>query len=132
VALITSNDYKRLVIPHEPGQWVDVRPLTFGDLDIFNMDGETVVVTRDLVAEVVTEWSYGEWPPTKDERLALIRSLDLDTSVWLITALGETLPKISGIRSDSEKKDSPNNSSPITSTVEDSPSTLVTSSSSEV
>ena len=131
MALITSKDYKRLDIPHEPGQWVDVRPLTFGDLDIFGMDGETVVVTRDLVAEVVTGWSYGEWPATKDERLELIRTLDLDTSVWLITALGETLPKISGIRSDSEKKDSASNSQPITDTEAVSPETSPTSSSSE-
>jgi hypothetical protein len=131
LALITSKDHKRLTIPHEPDQWVEVRPLTFGDMDLFGMDGETVAVSRDLAAEVITSWSYGEWPATKDERLDLIKSLDLDTAMWLITSLGETLTEISGIRGDSEKKDSPSNSPPTTSTEADSPPTSPTSSSSE-
>jgi hypothetical protein len=131
LALITSKDTKRLDIPHEPGQWVEVRPLTFGDLDIFGMDGETVRVSRDLASEVITGWSYSEWPVSRDERLTLLKSLDLDTSMWLITALGETLTEISGIRSDDAKKNTVNNSSPTTSTEADSPQNSPTSSSSE-
>lgn len=131
MALITSKDYKRLEIPHEPGQWVDVRPLTFGDMDLFRMEGELVGVSRDLAAEVITSWSYGEWPAPHDERVELIKSLDLDTSVWLIQALGETLTEISGIRSDSEKKESDSSSQPTTSTTADSPSSSPISSISE-
>lgn len=110
MALISFKDRHRLEIPHEPGQWVEVRPIAAGEIELFEVTNGMVKVTLDLLAAVVTGWSYDE-PVSLDA----IKRLDLDTFVWLTGALGDELMKISGIRTADEKKDSGGSSSPTLS-----------------
>lgn len=102
MALISSNDTKRLDIPHEPGQWVEVRPLTAGDIEGLTAEGSQVKVSIEALAAIISGWSYAE-PPTIEN----VRRLDLDTFTWL----GTEALKVSGVRDDAEKKDSATDSS---------------------
>jgi hypothetical protein len=102
VALINSSNTKRLDIPHEPGQWVEVRPLTAGDIEGLSVDGSGVKVSIEALAAIISAWSYEE--PVSLEN---VRRLDLDTFTWL----GTEALKVSGVRDADEKKDSASDSS---------------------
>lgn len=103
MALINSSNTKHLDIPHEPGQWVEVRPLTAGDIEGLSVDGSGVKVSIECLAAIISAWSYQE--PVSLEN---VRRLDLDTFTWL----GNEALKVSGVRDDAEKKDSNLDSSP--------------------
>jgi hypothetical protein len=104
VALIDANSSRRLVPPHEPQSWFEVRPITAGDMEHLSSDGVSQVsVSIDLMATLIRAWSYE--PPVTTES---IRRLDLDTFVWL----GKELLVVSGVRDEPEKKASNGASSP--------------------
>lgn len=117
MALITSQS-ERIAIPHEPDNWIEIRPLRAGDLGLFTMAGDQVKVSHELLAAVVVAWSYGEMPTDPAQRLELVKQLDLDTYLWAYNELGGRLSRISGIRSEPEKKESSTPSSPRTGLVE--------------
>lgn len=115
MALIDANNTRRLVPPHEPQSWFDVRPITAGDMEHLTTEGSQVTVSIDLMATLIRAWSYE--PPVS---LESIRQLDLDTFVWL----GQQLLVVSGVRDDAEKKDSNGASSPISADPRQPPSRL--------
>lgn len=101
---LVKKQIKRLEIPHEPGEWMDVRvPLAAGDMaGLTAADGE-IGMSLDLMVSVVQAWSYPE-----DISRETIDLLDLDTMVWLAQAVTEA----SGVKDEAEKKDSVNSSPP--------------------
>lgn len=107
MALIDPQDRKRLDIPNESDQWVEVRPLTARDFAILQKDaGDRTPADLGLaiLVRAVTAWSYPvELTPENIDRL------DFETYEWL---RGEV--SMSGGRDDEEKKDSNSPSSPTT------------------
>lgn len=118
MALINSKNTTRIVPPHEPESWFELRPIRAGDGDLLTSEGGQVRLSLDLLARIITSWSYkdenGEPIPVSQET---VEQLDLDTYVWLVQQSQE----LSGIRDTAEKKDS-NNGSLSTSDLEKEPS----------
>lgn len=105
MALVVKHT-KHLEHPTEPGAWFDVRlPLSAGDMAGMRSDGKAIGMTLDLLAAVLVAWSYDA-----PVNLETVDSLDLDTFTWL----QQSIMAESGIRDDSEKKDSNGSSSPLT------------------
>lgn len=105
MALVTKHT-ERIDFPHEPGSWADIRvPLSAGDLGGLTSSGSEIRMSLDLMASVVTGWSYEE-PVTPNA----INRLDLDT----YALLAQEIFRRSGVRDDEEKKDSASSSSPST------------------
>lgn len=107
MALINSSNTKRLDIPHEPEQWIDVRPLTAGDMEGLSVDGSQIKVSIEALAAIIQAWSYDE--PVSLEN---VRRLDIDTFTWL----GTEALKVSGVRDDDTKKNLAPASSPTSRT----------------
>lgn len=103
MALILSSNSKRISPPHEPDAWYEVRPIRAGDFEHLTTDGQQVTVSIDLLATLITAWSYPE-PVTREN----VACLDLDTFMWL----GTEIQSLSGIRDDETKKNSDSSSSP--------------------
>lgn len=101
--LIRDDDLTRLIPPHEPDAWFDVRPIRAGDFEGLQTDGHNVTINIDLLCTLVKAWAYDA--PINHQTLA---SLDIDTFVWL----DKSIQGLSGIRGDDEKKDSAPASSP--------------------
>jgi hypothetical protein len=90
---LCSLTTRRLDVPHEPGEWVEVRPLSAKNLRVMDKAAKTAargpdavldeteygyeLTTRMLDAAIVA-WSYGA--PVSPENVA---DLDLATTVWL-------------------------------------------------
>lgn len=104
MALINSSNTRRIVPPHEPESWFDVRPIVAGDFEGFQADASQVRLSLDLLASLITAWSY-DAPVSREN----VRQLDLETFTWLNSELLD----LSGVRSADEKKDSDNGSSPV-------------------
>lgn len=103
MALVVKQ-VKRVQHPTEPDAWFELRlPLSAGDLELMRDGSRMGMVSVDLMASVVTGWSY-DAPITVET----IKSLDLDTFTFLV---GE-IQTGSGIRDAEEKKDSSSTSSP--------------------
>jgi hypothetical protein len=122
MALINSQHIRRVDIPHEPGEWVEIRPVTAGQYADLQRDGADLtgaeVALRILVGSLA-DWSYDA--PITPETL---RSLDYETFTWLERELSVT----SGLRSDPESNGSVPQSSPITEPATgDSPTSSSTS-----
>lgn len=102
MALINSQDNRKIDIPHEPGQWVLVRPPTVADIRQASAESASEMqIGLDLVMRLVVGWSYDE-PVTPDA----IDRLDLKTGQWLAQELAAQFIETN------EKKDSGNGSSP--------------------
>lgn len=97
MALIKDSQTKRLIPPHEPESWFDIRPLRGGDLDLLEAQGSQVKVTKEALAQLIRAWSYDD-----EITLETVNELDMDTLIWLC----QVALDISGIRSAPEKKDS--------------------------
>lgn len=95
MALVSPDKAVKLDIPHEPGEWIRVRPICAEDAEGLELDGDKVRVSIDLVAKLLTEWSYDE-PPSREA----VARLDLNTYIWLALEMLEA----SGIRDLAEKK----------------------------
>lgn len=113
MALIDATHTKRLIPPHEPESWFDVRPLTAGDIEGLSADGSQVKVSIEALAAIIQAWSY-----TEPVSLENVRRLDLDTFTWL----GTEALKASGIRDADQKKESMTGSSPTSPTPDNAPS----------
>lgn len=94
MALITDQT-KRLVPPHEPESWFDVRTMRAGDVEGFDVEGGAIRISYELLAGLIKGWSY-DAPISVDT----VKTLDLDTYSWLIQQLKE----FSGVRGTEEKK----------------------------
>ena len=98
MALISSHQRTRIPIPHEQGQWIEVRPLTVGDsaaVEPFAKDGG-IGFAYKLLSCILTDWSYDE--PVSEEAIG---RLDMETFQWLMESVNVT-----GGRSEAEKKES--------------------------
>ena len=124
MALIDPQERRKVAIPHEEGQWVELRPITARDLITVQRKavaaGSAVQFenTVRMLLECLTAWSYPK-PITEENLLAL----EYVTLTWLDDEMF-----MAGTRTDEEKKtlDSP---SPPTSDpeTEDSLPSLPTS-----
>lgn len=95
---LVRKQTRRLDYEAEPGTWFEVSlPLSAGDLAGLSTDGQQIGMSLDLLASVVTAWSYPE-PVT----VATVRQLDIDCYSWLVQQVFAS----SGIRDEAEKKDS--------------------------
>lgn len=98
MALINPQHTRRLEIPHEEGQWVEIRPVTAGQVADLQKDSEqetsASIAIRTLEGCIVA-WSYDA--PVSVESL---RELDYGTFSWLETRISVT----SGFRTEDEKK----------------------------
>lgn len=100
MALIDPKETRRVDIPHEPGEWVELRPITARDLA--NLQRAVIGVTLTqaenttrILATCLTAWSYA-FPITIEN----LERLDYQTHNWLDNELLLT----SGHREDEEKK----------------------------
>lgn len=117
MALVDPHKTHRIDIPDdEPGAWIEFRVLMAGDLEFMESPGPGVVqVTKRLLAEVITAWSYGEWPASPEERVALLKTVSLPTHIWMLNdpdGLGNRLLILSGIKDEDAKKNFDSNSLP--------------------
>lgn len=97
MALIKDDTKVRLDIPHEPGEWIDIRPTRNNDLLSINFDTDPFAGMMKLLDSVIKGWSYAE-PVTPEN----VRMLDSVTTTWL----SEELKKASGLRTVEEKNGS--------------------------
>lgn len=110
MALIDPQQTVQIEIPHEPGEWVQFKPITIGDVIAvqkkYGGRGEMSAAEINVLTMVecgIQEWSYQA--PISEES---VLRLDRITYNWLSTQL----LNISGQRSEEEKKDSGLSSSP--------------------
>lgn len=103
MALINSQHIRRIDIPHEEGEWVDVRPVTAGQVADLQKDSEqqsAAAIALKTLAGCIVAWSY-------DAAISIesLRELDYETFSWLETQISIT----SGLRPEDQKKtyDSP-------------------------
>jgi hypothetical protein len=105
MALVSRLAPQRIPIPHEPHEWVELRPLTAGQmLDL--QPGADAMSAGELAVHIVlgalSAWSY-DAPLTAES----IRDLDADTFRWLT----ETAPT-TGRRGEEERANLGSGSSP--------------------
>jgi hypothetical protein len=96
LALISVDQVKRLDVPHEPDQWIEVRPVTAGDLGMLEAGQSMVKLTLEAMSTLIKGWSYPE-PATRES----VNRLDVDTFIWL----SKEIMTFSGVRDDAEKND---------------------------
>lgn len=99
MALISDKDIQRIPIPHEPDQWVELKPITVRDLAAMQRDTEGQTPTEATVRVLLNclkGWSY-DTPITAET----LDSLDFDTYTWLSSQM-----MLTGRRSEEEKKES--------------------------
>lgn len=117
MALKSKSKPTRHDIPHEPGEWIEILPISASEWDTLDSNATGVQYTLQMASKVITAWSYGELTP---ETLA---DLDAPTFKWL----DDNILAFAGIRRADEKKDSNGNSSATSATTDDSPETSSTS-----
>ncbi len=121
MALVSSLKPKRIPVPHEPGEWLEIRPISAGEFANLNSVGLNPRQFSLAVIEcIIVGWSYdAEVSPET------IADLDGATFDWLDNQLLE----LSGLRPPEVKKSSNGNSPPTTDPEADaSPKTSATSS----
>lgn len=101
MALVSSQDRIRVSIPHEPDQWVELRPLTargIADIQRAAKESAADLVTAETTLRIltfcVTAWSY-PMPPCMEA----FESLDYQTFNWL-----DSQAMMVGRRPEDEKK----------------------------
>ena len=82
---LTSQDIKRLDLPHEPGQWVDIRTPSLRLLHQMSKFEDSYEGMVKLIAGCVTAWSY-ETPVSEDA----VWDLDAETAGVIGRALNPT------------------------------------------
>lgn len=109
MALVSKLQPQRIDIPHEPGEWIDVLPITAGQISALqkDVDGKTPTgIMIEMLVQCIKAWSYPD--PISMETIS---DLDGGTLAWLQTEVNVT----SGVRSDAEKNSLGNLSSLSTS-----------------
>ena len=79
---LTSRVTKRLELPHEPGEWVDIRMPSLRDLHEMQKLDDTYAGMVKLISQCVVGWSY-EADVTEDT----VWDLDAETAGYIGTAL---------------------------------------------
>lgn len=73
----TSRAKKRLDIPHEPGQWIEIQRLAWSELPQRSVVSDVTGYMVELFRAAITAWSYAE--PVADN----VAYLDDTTAGWL-------------------------------------------------
>lgn len=95
MALI-RNQGDRYDVPHEPGEWIEIRPLKASDERLIQADYPTPIDRElALLKAIIVGWSYDA--PLEPEA---VEDIDRDTLHWLDQTV---LPPLLA-RSDEEKK----------------------------
>lgn len=110
MALIDPKETRRVPIPHEPDEWVVLRPITARDLADLQREAAAGKLTpaentNRILLKVLLSWSYPDLITLEN-----LERLDHQTHTWL----DEELLRTSGDRDDDEKKSLDSLSSPIT------------------
>ena len=94
--MLTKGIVKRLELPHEPGEWIDIKPLSIADLvevkqqarttggpeyQLSDEDSGMAIALPSLTRGIVA-WSYPEAVSAE-----AIGSLDTETAVYVLRAL---------------------------------------------
>ena len=75
MGLVSKTTPERIVVPHEPGQWFEFRPPSYGQwLAAIKQDNNVGVLKSSITA-----WSYGG--AVTDEA---ILDLDVKTTTWAV------------------------------------------------
>lgn len=114
MALIDPKAVKRIEIPHEPGSWVEIRPITARMFANVQRDGKGESyseITLRLLNGCIAAWSYDAAVSPEN-----IDNLDPVT----MNFLDEQMNLTSGSLSAEEKKDNISPPSPPSSTEDDS------------
>lgn len=80
MGLVSKTAPTRFEIPHEPGQWVDLRPITYDQVEKAKANNDPMAA----LALAVMAWSYDA--PVNEEN---VRDLDVQTANWLAERLAE-------------------------------------------
>lgn len=100
MALVSAKHATSYDIPHEPGEWMKIRPLKASDQALIQRDFPTPVDREiALLQEMIVEWSY-DAPLTA----AAIADIDAPTLAWLDSVV--LPPLLAATRTEDEKKDS--------------------------
>lgn len=105
MALLSADDRKRLVIPHEPDQWIEVRPVTARDsaaVEALAAGKSQLGLGLGILEHCIVAWSYDAEVNAEN-----IGRLDMTTFSWLM----ETVDVTGGGRDTGEKKGLAGNSS---------------------
>lgn len=105
MALVSTTKPRRYDMPHEGGEWVELRLLSTGAFSELPTDLSARQMSLAILKACLVGWSYDQ--PITDETLG---DLDMTTFAWLDDILVEAV----GLRSLLEKKGS-NGDSPPTS-----------------
>ena len=73
---------KKLDLPHEPGEWVEIRPLSWRQVNAIRDIDDENEITCYVLSQAIVGWSYGE--PVTPETLD---RLDAETAVFVIDKL---------------------------------------------
>lgn len=88
MALVDKKTQReRIEIPHEPGEWIELTPLTFGDKRAL-AELKGVESVTYLVRATVAAWSY-KVPPSPEN----IDLLDAETSDWIAQIVAEKVAR---------------------------------------
>lgn len=82
MALLLQRTSKRLDVPHEPGEWIEIRRLAACELPAYERiadAGTRGQATLDLFNGAIVAWSYDA--PVSPET---VRMLDAPTALWLL------------------------------------------------
>lgn len=77
----TTRAKKRLDIPHEPGQWIEIQRLAWSELPMGSVRTDPSGYMLGLFAAAVTAWSYSEPVATS------LEYLDDVTAGWLFVEI---------------------------------------------
>lgn len=110
MALIDPKEVRHVEIPHEPGEWVELRPITSRIFATVQREGKGESyseITLRLLAGCIVAWSYDA--PVTPENIDLLDPVTMNY-------LDEQMQKTSGSLSEEEKKEPISPPSPISST----------------
>jgi hypothetical protein len=79
--MLTSKHLKKVDLPHEPGEWIEVKMPSVGDLRAVDMTN-SIQSTLDALCSCIKAWSYDE-----DVTPENIADLDPPTITFLETVL---------------------------------------------
>lgn len=93
--MLTSKVTTKIELPHEPGQWIEVKQPSIRDaIDVAQAEGDSWL---PLLKQCIISWSYEE--PVTPENIA---DLDTDTAWLIIDALN--VPSKPGQRKNASRR----------------------------
>lgn len=76
--MLVKDQKTRHEIPHEEGQWIEIRRVTNGDVMDIDFAGDPFAGTIKLLQRVIVGWSYEDTVSAKN-----VTMLDMITTKWL-------------------------------------------------